>query len=499
MTDSRQLSAHLAYDMQRYRPVARHVVHPQPLAFRTLAAAAIPSTTRFIVLDVDRTLHFARNMGEYMGWEMCAYHHYGGDYLDAVEHERDTSRFLSHWREPVASSRYFLRGCRVWAYPGLFYLLWGRMASGSPATQRLRHRRFGAEPYSAIQSIPTIALLHELSGTTVDIAAHLADRLLDRFAGDEVIDRDDVEWLRERCPNARIILSSASPRPTVEATARRLGIDDWECTEIEIHRARFSAPFQLGTRYLRTDLPHRVSPPSRYVTNAGRAKVRRLLTRYPGLAEPGAEAVGITDTWHGEDHSWAEHFSRVIDVNSTAPFPPLVVANSPLEAIHSAQVLTRHERARRADGDPDYVDPRRAAYFRDWRGGDLGDTVARATVDAVALDVERLAARRARLLDDERGMRSCLTADIARALANVEEAVYDYNAGVPADRRTYLRAINRTVRAHDRLVRELARTERAASEVALAVEHRLAAARAALATPDAAELGAVPAPHHAGA
>lgn len=453
------------------------MVHGELLGFRELCAAAVPPSTRFIVLDLDRTLHLARNTGEYLGWELGAYHSYGPAHLDRVEATRTTSRFLVSRKEPIASSRYFLRGCRAWAYPGLFYLLWGRMAGRLESSRRLRHRWFGAEPFTAIQAMPILALLHELGGVSVPTAAGLAERLLRRFEGDQVFDRDDIAWLRARCPEARIILSSASPRPTVEAAARLLGIDDWECAEIEIHEDCYSSPFHLSPLFLHDGMPPRISPPSRYRLNAGRAKVSRLLERYPAMADPANEVVGISDTWHGEDHCWADHFTRVIDVNSTSPFPPLVVADSPIREIHSAQVLTRDERARRASGQPHYLDPRRAGRFSAPIAADVSAAEIATGLAAIAAEIETYAARQERVLAERAGEHAAVTAEIGAVLDALEQAIGEYNDAEPTSRRSKLPVVQRLVRSHDRLVRRRARTQRAASELSLAITHLLAARR----------------------
>jgi hypothetical protein len=463
-----------------YRPVDRHVVHGELLDFRALCAEAVPPTTRFIVLDLDRTLHMARNISEYMGWELSAYHSYGPDHLERVEDSRDTSRWLLDWRHPVASSKYFLRGVRAWAYPGLYYLLWGRIAGGVDVGKRWRHRLFGAEPFTSIQAMPTIALLHELGGVSVNTAAHLADRILTRFAGDQVFDRDDIAWLRARCPGVRIILSSASPRPTVEAAARALGVDSWECAEIELHDGHFSSPFQLSPMFLHADTPHRISPPSRYRVNAGRAKVDRLLRKYPGLADPDNEVVGISDTWHGEDHCWADHFTRVVDVNSTSPFPPHVVADSPLREVHSAQLLTRAERDHRSAGQGDYVDERRATYFDAPLAGDYDAGQLSAALGDVASVVESCARDHHEQVARCAGQRASAIADVGVALDKIETVVTDYNAAGPRVRRRTLPEINRLVRQYERAMRRRARVQRAASDAALALSHSLAAGREAL-------------------
>lgn len=442
----------------------------------------MPTSARFIVFDLDRTLHMARNLGEHMGWELGAYHSYGPDYLDRVEEDRDTSRFLVTRSQPIASSRYFLRGARAWAYPGLFYLLWGRMAGRFESSRQLRHRLFGSEPFTAIQAMPTLAFMHELAGVPVETAAGLATRLLRRFTGDQVFDRDDIQWLRARCPDARIILSSASPRPTVEAAAHALGIDDWESAEIEIHEGRYSSPFQRSPLFLRDGEPRRITPPSRYRLNAGRAKIQRLLHRFPAMADAENEVIGISDTWHGEDHCWADHFTRVIDVNSTSPFPPLVIAESPLQEIHSAQLLTQHEREHRLDGDPNYQDPRRSDRLSPPSSGEHAAPAIASALSGIAAEVEELVAEQRNLVLAGASAEKAQTSEIEVVLAEIEEAVDMYNEAGPGARRKHLAPIDRLVNSHNRLLRRRARSQRPASKISLSFTHRLSAARTALNT-----------------
>ncbi len=44
-----------------------------PMLFRAVCERAIPPEARLVVLDLDRTLHLGRNMGELLGWEISAY------------------------------------------------------------------------------------------------------------------------------------------------------------------------------------------------------------------------------------------------------------------------------------------------------------------------------------------------------------------------------------------------------------------------------------------
>lgn len=467
--------------MNCYRPVDRHVLHGQLLGFRELCEAAIPADSRYIVFDLDRTLHLARNMGEYMGWELGAYHSYGPEHLAQVESHRDTSRFLLSRNRPIASSRYIMRGARAWAYPGLHYLLWGRMAERFESSRQLRNRIFGAEPFTTIQSMPTLALLHELGGVPVDMAAELATRLLHRFAGDQVFDKADIAWLQARCPDARLILSSASPRPTVEAAANLLGFEDWLCAEIEIHDKRYSSPYQISPLFLHDEEPQRLSSPSHYRLNAGRAKIRRLLERFPEMAHPEHEVIGMSDTWHGEDHCWTEHFDRVIDVNSTNPFPPLVIADSPLQEIHSAQLLTRLEREHRDDGEPDYVDPRRGERLPKPDSGDHDSESIAATLTELVADVEGLGLQRRALAFAAADETAEYRRELSATLATIEEAVDAYNDAQPGSRRRHRNRIHQLLRAQKSLLRRRTRSERAISEIALACTHKLADARSAIA------------------
>ena len=39
-----------------------------------------------------------------------------------------------------------------------------------------------------------------------------------------------------------------------------------------------------------------------------------LRESYPEMRDASVETVGITDTWHGDDHCWADFFTRVVDI-----------------------------------------------------------------------------------------------------------------------------------------------------------------------------------------
>ncbi len=327
----------------RTRVVERIAVAREPLAFRALCERAVPPDTRLLVLDLDRTLHLGRNMGELLGWEISAYVGYGPRYLEELEPFRRAGRFFIQRRRPLRTLRYLLRSALVWGPPGLFYFLWGKLAARFALLRRRSYRRFGPEPMQAVQRIPQHVLFRQMASLAPETVRELARRVWARHAPDLIVEREDVEWLRRRSPGIRVVLSSASPREVVEIAAEALGIDE-----------------VIGST------PERI--------NGGRAKLGELLRRYPELSTPGVATVGISDTGYGEDHSWTEAFTHLVDVNSPSPFPPIVPAASPLSAIFSAPVLTRAEKDARARGEA-WADPRRrkarAAGLIEFRGPEL--------------------------------------------------------------------------------------------------------------------------------
>lgn len=319
---------------RRFELVDRVVLHEAPLSFGELADRVIGPSTRFLVLDLDRTVHLARNMGELLGWEVCALRAFGPDELSRMEQARATGRMLFDRSRPLASLRYLAVGARIWAVPGLYYLLFGKLPARNELLRRWTYRKFGSDAVRAVQGVPQRALMQSLSKVPDEILRGLAERIWERHADEQVIARADLDRLRALHPDLRIVLTSASPRPMVEVAAARLGVDHAEWSE-----------------------PDRI--------NSGPAKIDRLAERLPELLDPAAETVGITDTGYGEDHCWAAHFTRVVDVNSDSPFPPIVPAGSPVREIHSAQLTTRREQQQRLfDGDVALV-PGRPGIRRD--------------------------------------------------------------------------------------------------------------------------------------
>jgi len=167
-----------------------------------------------------------------------------------------------------------------------------------------------------------------LETTPDQVLRRLAQQIWERYQPDQVIDRADLAWVRSRWPQVQVVLSSASPKPTVEVAGEALGVDHMHYSTLD----------------------H---------INSGEAKIERLRELCARVGDPEVEIVGISDTSRGEDHCWAQHFTRVVDINSPTPFPAIVSSDSPLLEVHSATLLTKHERARRAAGDAAYLDQSR--------------------------------------------------------------------------------------------------------------------------------------------
>jgi hypothetical protein len=347
-----------------------------PLPFRELCERAVPREARLVVLDLDRTLHLGRNMGELLGWEISAYRGYGPAYLTELEPRRPPGRMFIALRRPLAALRYLWRSSRVWIPPGLYYFVWCKLAARVALLRRRSYARFGPEPVHAVQRVPQDVLFGQMATLPPAIVSELAARVWTRHGPDQTVEREDLEWLRRRCPGVRIVLSTASPREVAEVAGRELGFDD-----------------VIG------------SSPGRI--NGGRAKLAELCARYAELRTRTAVTVGISDTGYGEDHCWTEAFTHVVDVNSATPFPPIVPAASPLAAIFSAPILTRAEKDARRRGEA-WLDPRRGA-------------AASGTREFLRPELEALLAPLRAAIDQLSAAADASVAEVAFALASARE------------------------------------------------------------------------------
>jgi hypothetical protein len=449
----------------------------EPVDFRALCERAVPPETRYLVLDLDRTLHLGRNMGELLGWEICAYLAYGQAYLDELEPVRATGRVFLEPRRVLGTLNYLRYAADHWVPPGLHYLVWGKSAARSTWLRRMSYLRYGREPVRAVQSIPQHALMHRLAGLPVDLSRELALRVWRRYRDDQTIEREDLDWLRRRCPGVRIVISSASPRPTLEVGAAALGVDAIVYSEQEEHAGRFSAPCDLRPLCRPEARPHRISPPALDRINAGRGKLEALFARFPELREPGVVSVGISDTGYGEDHAWSEAFTRLVDVNSETPFPPVVPRDARVRHIVSAGLLTWRERQARERGEP-WLDPRRPPVTTGARELDQRTLIAALAtttpvIERLAHDIEAETERLRPLLEaDDR--------EVDRAQDVVERAVEAFNTADEANRMSARRRLAGALRDRQRAEARRTRTLRPVSSLTFSLTRELEHSRARL-------------------
>ncbi len=444
------------------RLVDRYTLHREPLDFRTLCARVLRPSTRYLLLDLDRTTHDGLNLGELLGWEIASYRYFGASVVSS-DAPRLKGRLLQDPAHPERTPGYLLDGARRWAFPGLSYLLWGKLAGKSDFLARWSYRKFGSEPIRAVQRLPQTALLHDLATLPKATLRELSLRVWELAKPMQVISRADLAWVRERCPGVRIILTSASPQPIVELAGEMLGVDGCEFSVTKDLGDRYASPYWVDRRFSLSTLD-RLAGPSEVRINSGHAKIERLLARYPDLLDEGVESVGISDTGYGEDHAWGQFLSVVVDVNSTAPFPPVVAYDSPLREVHSAKLLTIGQRGERDDA----VSVSSAEFG--------------ASLAGVRSHLETLAAEAARLRAQLAPTRAVLLEELARERARIEDIVRLYNAQTRQDERTRLLGrLRKQLRGEAAAMHRLAQLETPLSYVSMEITAALREAQQVLA------------------
>lgn len=433
----------------------RFVHHPQPIDFLTLCDGLISPNTRYLVLDVDRTIHRNRNLGELLGWELSCYQGYGDRYLSKAFVRTQARRFYFDTADLAALLRYLWKGSMRWAWPGLCYALCIKFAASFGWGRRWLYRTFGPDPIDAVQSLPREVLLKQMAEVPGDVCRQLMRALWQRLEPDQVILREDIQTLRKRYPQLRIVLCSASPQPVLEVAQEALGADDILYTEIECHSGNFCAPSEA--RFAWKNLPPRLSPPSRTRHNSSIRKIEALLARYPDFLT--VETVGISDTSHGEDHRWADFFTKVADVNSPDPYPLFAAPDSPLREVHSARLRTRRERATPVQGTPVLLDAEQ-----------LGPLLAR-----WGQRVATLRERYERECAQVRRARDAVAAEVSRWREQIEQAVHEYNAATATARKKASRRLRSLQAYHRRAMRRMRRLDRRAAlvlcQLSLVLEH----------------------------
>lgn len=325
------------------RLVESHAVYGGGMDFPDLCRKMIRPDTRYLVLDLDGTFHKRLNLGVFLGYELSAYQAYGLDYLLKVEKNRGLSPFVLKRRDAAGKARYAKIGATRWLVPGAIYYSLARLGWTNHAVRRNLRRSLGPFAMDRLLSLMRLGLMHQLAQVPLSDARLLVQSLWRRYADLTVIEPEHIASLREEFPGLRIIVSSASPSVCLGVVRENYPVHDVINLEIEVKNGRTSTPHLLHPVFGHGK-PARIAPPASLKENAAQMKIDRIVERYPDFLAPGVHTVGITDTKHGEDQSFAEAFKCVADINSPDPFSPLVSALSPLREIHSARVLTRREK-----------------------------------------------------------------------------------------------------------------------------------------------------------
>lgn len=441
--------------------------------FLALCERVVTPETRYLVLDLDRTIHYGHNVGELLGFELSAYEAYGERYLEAARTRTDRGRFFFDRSDPLGVLRYIVIALGRWALPGLAYLFYVKIAARSNFLRRRVYKWFGLEPVDEVQNVMRETLLAQLAGVPLETARELVRGIWRRLAPDQVVSAEHVAALRARFPNLKIILSSASPQPVLEVAREQLGVDAVLYTRVEEHDGYLSVPHEIGAREAE---PRRISPPSLTLHNAAARKIEVLRQTFADFADPSVEKVGVTDTSYGEDHVWALHFTRVVDVNSPTPFSPLIAAEAAVVEIHSAPiVLTQAEIARRRSGVAEYLDRRRPeapAEAASFDAAELQAAMARA-----AEGLRAVVEASKKNWETARARQEALVARTREMMQEIEGTVHEYNRSLGRARREALRSLRKQMRTVRRLRRKLVEAQRPLSGAAFQVTQTLENAR----------------------
>ncbi|MBI5843263.1 MAG: hypothetical protein HZB23_01185 [Deltaproteobacteria bacterium] len=331
------------------RLVDRYAVYGDGLNFPDLCRKMIRPDTKYLVLDLDGTFHKRLNLGVFLGYELSAYQAYGLDYLLKVEEKRGLSPFVLKRRDAVGKARYVKIGATRWLVPGAIYYSLARLGWANHAVRRNLRRNLGPFAMDRLLALMRLGLMHQMASAPLSDVRLLVESLWRRYADLTVIEPEDIKAIRGEFSNLKIIVSSASPSVCLDVVREKYPVHKVINLEIEVKNGRTSTPHFLHPVFGHGK-PARIAPPASLRENAAQMKIDRLVELYPDFLDPGVHTVGITDTKHGEDQSFAEAFKCVADVNSPDPFSPLVSARSPLREIHSARVFTRKERLEGQDG-----------------------------------------------------------------------------------------------------------------------------------------------------
>jgi hypothetical protein len=450
---------------QRFRAVERYVVHGGCAPLVETIAELVPEDAQYVILDLDRTVHFGVTLGEQLGWEA----------LTAASDTRDDAPlepFFS-WSDPMRSVRHLALGLRRWGLAGAIYATTVKLGDRYEGWQRLLASRLGATYVDRVQTMLRHVLMANVAGLTREQVDRCVDRAWRRWQHRQVVTAETIDELRRRRPRLRaVVLSSASTAPTVAHAARQLGVDGYVASEVDLYPSAssevYSAPAGVPI-WFRKGRPEFFSRPGAVVHNAAGNKIALLRERYPEIFSTSTTAVGITDNNYGEDRTWSEHFAHVIALNSRHPFSPFIATASPCRTIQAVDAVP----AAVGRGAARFewlgtLTPRRLEEDRlrgEYGGHDL------AMLESLLADLRSARARVAEAVDGSVRMR------VANLVARMNEAVECYNAASADEKPKLATELNRMAREARRLESRMRAAGRAAARVQHDIEalhHRIA-------------------------
>ena len=283
----RPMSGAVAESPIRLRPVERYVVHAGCAPLVDRASVLLPRDTQYLVLDLDKTVHFGITIGEQLGWELVA----GGDKTP----DAPLLPYFS-WGHPAATAHHLALGVRRWGLAGLLYATTVRLGDRYEPWQRLLMTRAGADYVERVQTLLRNVLMANVAGSSREEIERCVDRAWRRWERRLVITRAAVDAVRRSCPKLRaVLLSSASTAPTVAHAAAKLGADGYVASAIELYPSEdteiYAAPAAVP-RGFRRGRPAFFSRPGAVFHNASENKAALLRMRYPEVFAPGAISVG---------------------------------------------------------------------------------------------------------------------------------------------------------------------------------------------------------------
>ncbi len=388
-----------------YRCVERHALYAKPLSFQSLCRRHIPNFATHIVLDLDRTVHLDHNLSELVGWELVLQSALGEQTLERYEASRAEGRTFLGWTRPLRGLKAGLIGTQRWGDVAGEYLFWIHSPWGAKRSWRRFIQKHGEEPLRSVQRAAQSRLFGLLAELSPDTSKRIVDRVLHRHRFALTIEPSDIKWLRQHAPRAKIAICSAAPEIVARQAAQFLGVDIVLAATVPADASgTFTPIYEVARQDVR---PRRLAMPDQIVFNAGSGKVARLEEHFGDWNAQNAFCVGITDTTHGDDHSWSQVFDVLIDVNSNAPFSPIVPRHHRVKELISAPLMSRRDKVELAAGQPLRPNPN-VRHGGSW--------------SRQALEV-RFEAQRARLTSIAKQLKEMQPHSNARALLGREQAL----------------------------------------------------------------------------